>query len=202
MVTKEQFVKAVSSGRGRKTKYEAEKHIGLLYDTFIVGEAISAFCAEALISQSTFFKWKQDYPEFKEAYDIAINFAENFWNKLPSNTADFNFNYWHINMRNRFGFGKPRLYFDKNADPLQMFETIKEALADQEISIQDAVQLATIAKNEADIKKGVIEDKAVSEQMSIEETRAFAQELDITLQNIHELQEYTEFLEYKKNKNA
>ncbi|NDD59499.1 MAG: hypothetical protein EBZ47_09720, partial [Chlamydiae bacterium] len=167
MVTKEQFVKAVSSGRGRKTKYEAEKHIGLLYDTFIVGEAISAFCAEALISQSTFFKWKQDYPEFKEAYDIAINFAENFWNKLPSNTADFNFNYWHINMRNRFGFGKPRLYFDKNADPLQMFETIKEALADQEISIQDAVQLATIAKNEADIKKGVIEDKAVSEQMSI-----------------------------------
>ena len=202
MVTKEQFVKAVSSGRGRKTKYEAEKHIGLLYDTFIVGEAISAFCAEALISQSTFFKWKQDYPEFKEAYDIAINFAENFWNKLPSNTADFNFNYWHINMRNRFGFGKPRLYFDKNADPLQMFETIKEALADQEISIQDAVQLATIAKNEADIKKGVIEDKAVSEQMSIEETRVFAQELDITLQNIHELQEYTEFLEYKKNKNA
>jgi|LauGreDrversion4_2_1035121.scaffolds.fasta_scaffold18263_6 hypothetical protein len=202
MVTKEQFVKAVSSGRGRKTKYEAEKHIGLLYDTFIVGEAISAFCAEALISQSTFFKWKQDYPEFKEAYDIAINFAENFWNKLPSNTADFNFNYWHINMRNRFGFGKPRLYFAKNADPLQMFETIKEALADQEISIQDAVQLATIAKNEADIKKGVIEDKAVSEQMSIEETRAFAQELDITLQNIHELQEYTEFLEYKKNKNA
>ena len=202
MVTKEQFVKAVSSGRGRKTKYEAEKHIGLLYDTFIVGEAISAFCAEALISQSTFFKWKQDYPEFKETYDIAINFAENFWNKLPSNTADFNFNYWHINMRNRFGFGKPRLYFDKNADPLQMFETIKEALADQEISIQDAVQLATIAKNEADIKKGVIEDKAVSEQMSIEETRAFAQELDITLQNIHELQEYTEFLEYKKNKNA
>jgi len=202
MVTKEQFVKAVSSGRGRKTKYEAEKHIGLLYDTFIVGEAISAFCAEAIISQSTFFKWKQDYPEFKETYDIAINFAENFWNKLPSNTADFNFNYWHINMRNRFGFGKPRLYFDKNADPLQMFETIKEALADQEISIQDAVQLATIAKNEADIKKGVIEDKAVSEQMSIEETRAFAQELDITLQNIHELQEYTEFLEYKKNKNA
>ena len=202
MVTKEQFVKAVSSGRGRKTKYDAEKHIGLLYDTFIVGEAISAFCAEALISQSTFFKWKQDYPEFKEAYDIAINFAENFWNKLPSNTADFNFNYWHIVMRNRFGFGKPRLYFDKNAEPLQMFETIKEALADQEISIQDAVQLATIAKNKADIKKGVIEDKAVSEQMSIEETRAFAQELDITLQNIHELQEYTEFLEYKKNKNA
>jgi len=190
MVTKEQFVKAVSSGRGRKTKYEAEKHIGLLYDTFIVGEAISAFCAEALISQSTFFKWKQDYPEFKEAYDIAINFAENFWNKLPSNTADFNFNYWHINMRNRFGFGKPRLYFDKNADPLQMFETIKEALADQEISIQDAVQLATIAKNEADIKKGVIEDKAVSEQMSIEETRAFAKELDQTLQKLGLLEQH------------
>ena len=184
MVTKEQFVKAVSSGRGRKTKYDAEKHIGLLYDTFIVGEAISAFCAEALISQSTFFKWKQDYPEFKEAYDIAINFAENFWNKLPSNTADFNFNYWHINMRNRFGFGKPRICIDKNAEPLEMFETIKQGLSDQEISIQDGVQLATIAKNEADVKKGVIEDKAVSEQMSIDEAKAFAIELDQTLQKL------------------
>ena len=52
------------------------------------------------------------------------------------------------------------------------------------------------------IEKYTQEDKEISKQMSIEETRAFAKELDITLQNLNELQEYTEFLEYKKNKNV
>lgn len=185
MVTKKDFVKTVSSGRGRKTKYDAEKHIGLLYDTFIVGEAISAFCAEALISQSTFFKWKEDHPEFKEAYDIAINFAENFWNRLPSNTSDFNFNYWHINMRNRFGFGKPRICLDKKAAPLEMFETIKQGLADQEISIQEAVQLSTIVKTESDIKAGgLIEDKTAYEQRGRQEALEFAAKIKEARENI------------------
>ena len=184
MVTKKDFVKTVSSGRGRKTKYDAEKHIGLLYDTFIVGEAISAFCAEALISQSTFFKWKEDHPEFKEAYDIAINFAENFWNKLPGNTPDFNFNYWHINMRNRFGFGKPRICLDKKAVPLEMFETIKQGLAYQEISIQEGIQLATIAKTEADIKTGLTEAKTEYEQQSRQEALEFAAKIKEARENI------------------
>jgi hypothetical protein len=52
------------------------------------------------------------------------------------------------------------------------------------------------------IEKYTQEDKEVSKQMTIEETRAFAKELDLTLQNLNELQEYTEFLEYKKNKNV
>jgi len=65
-----------------------------------------------------------------------------------------------------------------------MFETIKQGLSDQEISLQDGVQLATIAKTEADVKKGIAEDRVVSEQMSIDEAKAFAIELDQTLQKL------------------
>lgn len=179
---KEKLLKQVTSGR--PSKYVQEQHIGLLFDVFDQGEGIMAFCAEALISQKTFFNWLKKYKEFKEAYDIVINIAGRQWEKLPRENPDFNFPYWSTIMRNRFGFGKSRIHLDKEAIPLEMFKVIKQGLTDQEISIQDAVQLTTIAKNEADVKKGVIEDKAVSEQMSIEEAKAFAIELDQTLQKL------------------
>lgn len=179
---KEKLIKQVTSGR--PTKYVQEQHIGLLFDIFNQSEGVMAFCAEAMISQATFFNWLKKYKEFKEAYDIVINIAGRQWEKLPQENPDFNFPYWSTIMRNRFGFGKSRIHLDKEATPLEMFKVIKQGLADQEISVQDAVQLTTIAKNEADVKKGVIEDKAVSEQMSIEEAKAFAIELDQTLQKL------------------
>ena len=179
---KEKLIKQVSSGR--PSKYVQEQHIGLLFDVFDQGEGIMAFCAEALISQKTFFNWLKKYKEFKEAYDIVINIAGRQWEKLPRENPDFNFPYWSTIMRNRFGFGRSRIHLDKEATPLEMFKMIKQGLSDQEISVQDGVQLTTIAKNEADVKKGMIEDKAVSEQMSIEEAKAFALELDQTLQKL------------------
>lgn len=179
---KEKLIKQVTSGR--PSKYVQEQHIGLLFDVFDQGEGIMAFCAEALISQKTFFNWLKKYKEFKESYDIVINIAGRQWEKLPRENPDFNFPYWSTIMRNRFGFGKSRIHLDKEATPLEMFEVIKQGLTDQEISIQDSVQLATIAKTEADVKKGMIEDKAVSKEMEIEEAKAFAVELDQTLQKL------------------
>jgi hypothetical protein len=179
---KEKLIKQVTSGR--PTKYVREQHIGLLFDIFSQSEGVMAFCAEAMISQATFFNWLKKYKEFKEAYDIVINIAGRQWEKLPRENPDFNFPYWSTIMRNRFGFGKSRIHLDKEATPLEIFQVIKQALTDQEISIQDGVQLTTIAKNEADVKKGIIEDKAVSKQMTIEETRAFAKELEQVLKNI------------------
>lgn len=179
---KEKLIKQVTSGR--PTKYVQEQHIGLLFDIFNQSEGVMAFCAEAMISQATFFNWLKKYKEFKEAYDIVINIAGRQWEKLPRENPDFNFPYWSTIMRNRFGFGKSRIHLDKEATPLEMFETIKQGLSDQEISLQDGVQLATIAKTEADVKKGIAEDKAVSEQMSIDEAKAFAIELDQTLQKL------------------
>jgi hypothetical protein len=179
---KKKLIKQVTSGR--PTKYVQEQHIGLLFDIFNQSEGVMAFCAEAMISQATFFNWLKKYKEFKEAYDIVINIAGRQWEKLPRENPDFNFPYWSTIMRNRFGFGKSRIHLDKEATPLEMFETIKQGLSDQEISLQDGVQLATIAKTEADVKKGIAEDRVVSEQMSIDEAKAFAIELDQTLQKL------------------
>lgn len=185
---KEKLIKQVTSGR--PTKYVQEQHIGLLFDIFNQSEGVMAFCAEAMISQATFFNWLKKYKEFKEAYDIVINIAGRQWEKLPRENPDFNFPYWSTIMRNRFGFGKSRIHLDKEATPLEMFKMIKQGLSDQEISIQDGVQLTTIAKTEADVKKGVIEDKAVSEQMSIEEAKEFAAKIKEARENIKFFKEH------------
>ena len=87
-------------------------------------------------------------------------------------------------MRNRFGFGKPRICLDKKAAPLEMFETIKQGLADQEISIQEGIQLATIAKTEADIKTGLTEAKTEYEQHSRQEALEFASKIKEARENI------------------
>lgn len=184
---KEKLIKQISSGR--PTKYVQEQHIGLLFDVFDQGEGIMAFCADALISQKTFFNWLKKYKEFKEAYDIVINIAGRQWEKLPRDNPDFNFPYWSTIMRNRFGFGKSRIHLDKEATPLEIFKVIKQGLSDQEISLQDGVQLTTIAKNEADVKKGVIEDKAEHEQRSMEELEEFAAKLKEARENIRFFQE-------------
>jgi len=179
---KEKLIKQVTSGR--PSKYIQEQHIGLLFDIFNQSEGIMAFCAEAMISQATFFNWLKKHKEFKEAYDIVINIAGRQWEKLPRENLDFNFPYWSTIMRNRFGFGKSRIYLDKEATPLEIFKVIKQGLSDQEISLQDGVQLTTIAKNEADVKKGVIVDKAEHEQRSMEELEEFAAKMKEARKNI------------------
>jgi len=58
---KKKLIKQVTSGR--PTKYVQEQHIGLLFDIFNQSEGVMAFCAEAMISQATFFNWLKKYKE-------------------------------------------------------------------------------------------------------------------------------------------
>jgi len=89
-----------------------------------------------------------------------------------------------------------------NRSALEISNNILIALEKGEISVFEAQQLTSLAITKINIESRTQVDKAVSEQRSIDEAKAFAKELDITLQNLNELQEYTEFLEYKKNKNV
>jgi len=46
------------------------------------------------------------------------------------------------------------------------------------------------------------DNKIMSEQLSIDESKAFAKEIEETLNNLKELEDYNNYLEYKKNKNT
>lgn len=149
MITKTEFIKSIKDGRGRPVTYDAEKHVALLYDLLTKGKAISAFCAEANIAQSTFFEWKNIYPEFKEAYDRAINFAETYWHEMPANDPNFNFPYWAINMRNRFGFGKSRFKLADKKKATEMMQAAKEHLDEDKITVHDYIAIVNSAKTQA-----------------------------------------------------
>lgn len=149
MKTKDDFIKHCTAGQ--PTKYDKKKHIGILFDVFSEGEGVAAFCAEAFISQSTFFLWLQKHKEFKECYDIVINIAGRQWEAYPKNNPDFNLSYWSAIMRNRFGYGKPKVRIVKDATPIARMNAIWDGLEEGELSGQEAIQLASVARTQADI---------------------------------------------------
>lgn len=138
---------------GNTTKYDEEKHIGLLVDVFIEGNDIAAFCSEALISKPTFHNWRKKHKKFKDCYDIMINFAECIWEKMPlmQETKDINYHYWFMVMKNRFGYGKTRFEVPEDKSPLDIIDTILVALGNGELTIQEAAQLASLAREKANI---------------------------------------------------
>jgi hypothetical protein len=84
----------------------------------------------------------------------------------------------------------------------EIFNNSFENFNQGKLNVKQIYDISKLVFIRMKIEKYTQEDKEVSKQMTIEETRAFAKELDLTLQNLNELQEYTEFLEYKKNKNV
>ncbi len=166
MITSDDFVKHITSGQ--PTKYREEKHIKLLLNIFSNGEGIAAFCAEALISQKTFFLWVKTHQEFKEAYDIAINIAARKWEAYPLRNADINYPYWSTIMRNRFGYGKSKFTLSEDKTPLSIVDSVLTGLENGELTAQEANQVANLAVTKANIKANETIDSQTS---TIRETR-------------------------------
>jgi hypothetical protein len=148
MTNKEEFVKHILGGK--PTKYDKEKHIGLLYTTFDKGEAIMAFCADARIGQRTFYDWLKAHKEFGEAYDIIINQAGRKWELYPINPkVNMEFPYWSMIMRNRFGYGRSRFNLAGKKTAKEMMQAAKEHLDDNLITTKDYSTIVDSAKTQA-----------------------------------------------------
>ena len=183
MITKKEFIESVREGRGRPVTYDKEKHVALLYDLFTKGKPVSAFCAEANIAKCTFFEWKNIHPEFKEAYDRAINFAETYWHEMPSNEPEFNYPYWSINMRNRFGFGKSKFKLSDKKKAAEMMQAAKEHLDEDNITINDYTAIVNSAKMQA-----IIDGECNDTEVYRPSTREELLEKKALLENIVEKQ--------------
>jgi hypothetical protein len=170
MKAKDNFIKRCKEGK--PTKYNNEKHIGLLFETFKAGEGIMAFCAEALISKQTFYDWLKAHKEFKEAYDIAINISGRKWETEPLTNPNFNFPYWSTIMRNRFGYGKPRVQVNKDTTPIARIEAIWSGLEEGSLSAQEATQIASIVTTQANILNNQPQETAQIKRESREELMA------------------------------
>ena len=178
---KEEFIKRITSGQ--PTKYDKEKHIGLLFDIFSKGEGVMAFCADAMISQNTFFLWLKKHKELKEAYDIAINIAGRPWEAYPLKTSNFNFPYWSMIMRNRFGYGRSRFKLSDKKKAAEMMQTAKEHLDKDMITVNDYTAIVNSAKMQA-----IIDGECNDTEVYRPSTREELLEKKALLENIVETQ--------------
>jgi len=156
MITEDDFVKHCISCQ--PTKYDRERHINLMFKIFSKGESVAAFCAEALIGKTTFYNWLAIHQEFKDAYNIMINTAQKIWEDYPKNNPDFNFPYWSTIMRNRFGYGKPRVQIAKDATPIERIGAIWDGVREGELSTQEATQLGSLVTIQENILKNQIQE--------------------------------------------
>ncbi len=99
-------------GRG-SFQYNSSIHIPLLHEVFGNCEGVAAFCAEADISERTFFTWRDKYPEFRQEYEIALCKGARIWEKKPLEMAErdlkLNHNFWMVIYRNRYMSSKHRV---------------------------------------------------------------------------------------------
>lgn len=174
----------------KPTKYDAEKHLGIMIDVFSEGEGVMAFCDEALISKDTFYEWLKAHKEFKAAYEVIINKAGRQWEAYPKNNPDFNFPYWSTIMRNRFGYGKPKVRIVKDATPIARMNAIWEGLEEGELSGQEATQLGSLVTVQNNILNGQSPESEPLKQYTQEEKEAQIKEMqkiiDYAEKNKHE----------------
>ena len=149
MITNEKLIDHFK--RGQPTKYREGEHIDLLVAIFGKGEGVMAFCAEAIITRSTFYLWLKVHEKFKYAYDVVMNVAGRQWEAYPLKDPSFHYPYWSTIMRNRFGYGKPTVRVAKDVTPIARFEAIWEGLEHGELSGQEATQFVSVVKTQADI---------------------------------------------------
>ena len=154
LAMKEKFLKQIASGQ--PTKYDKEKHIELLFDIFSKGEGVMAFCAETLISERTFYKWLHSHKEFEEAYKGVISIAGRQWEAYPlKKDPSFNFPYWSTIMRNRFGYGRPRVQVMKDASSRDRLTSVWKGLEEVALTTNEAIQITSLANIENNIKTSV-----------------------------------------------
>jgi len=139
---------------GLEVKYDPAPHAALLVELFAGGHDIAAFCHDAEIARSTFYKWVLDHDEFARAYEVARESARIWWeNQVPENGGlvemdgvKFNTKLWSMIMKNRFDLTDQRkLHLPKLKKAKDFNEQIKilsEYAADGSLTSSEANQLS------------------------------------------------------------
>ncbi len=116
---------------GRPTKYDSEI-CDKLPAMFSNGESIAEVCVQLKISKETFYRWKDQYPEFHDAIKEGITYSEAFWTKLGRQGAscevDIQPTVWIFNMKNRFKWRDKPADEEQSADLSAVYKAIADKL--------------------------------------------------------------------------
>jgi len=91
---------------GRPTDYHDDIPV-LLIEAMRNGKSVTRFCAQIGIAKQTFYRWLSEKPNFSDAFELAKNFCESYWEEWMVNnftTKDINSTLVKLFMANRFGW--------------------------------------------------------------------------------------------------
>lgn len=118
--------------KDKKYEYIEEYHCRLILE--IMSDpykgTISAFCKEALISDKTFYRWKNKYELFDECYRLGCMISRENWEEDGRNresNESFNLEYWRIIGSSRYGVGKSnrvRLELSEDSTPYDQYKQL------------------------------------------------------------------------------
>ena len=144
---------------------EVAKIHKVLIDTMREGHGIAEVCINLDIAESTFFNWINEHPKFSEAYKLARTFCRGWWERtLRDNVNNKNFNdrAWRLQVHNRF----PATHCEGRRITLKKLreakgyndigEAIKNAMADGEVTPDEALKISQGIMNDANLKERTV----------------------------------------------
>ncbi len=127
--------------------YDEKKHCLMVLEIIGNGGSVAEFCVEALISDSTYYHWRRQYPIFDECSRIAVNFAQMLWEREGESNADnpdFNWRFWEGIGTSRFFYnkqGRVRINLDEEADPHIQYQQLIKQAKEGDLSASEIKQL-------------------------------------------------------------
>lgn len=109
-------------------RYNEDYHCSMLLNVMLDKNrgTFSAFCVEAMITEKTFYSWKNTHELFDDIYSFCKLYAREIWEQegreirdlcLPIGTVNNAFEYWKLIGWSRFGVSKnSRIKLNLNAD--------------------------------------------------------------------------------------
>lgn len=139
--------KIYESMKSNKSNYEEKKHCLMVLDIIGNGGTVAEFCTQALISDTTYYRWRRTHAMFDNCSRIANMYAQMLWEREGEENADnpdFNWRYWEGIGSSRFNHAKQariRLNIDENADPYTQYKQLVQQAGEGDLTASEVKQL-------------------------------------------------------------
>lgn len=165
----------VKAGKYESLPYNAEIHPKQIIEILSDGDSVAGFCAPNNICRKTFYNWLDEYPEFKKAYNIGVEYAERWLTNLgkqgmKGEIPGFNATVWSMFMRNRCRMAEHRtvpIDFASCKTSMEKVNLLDREIAAGKLTTSEAKHLAEYIKACAEVNEKTEVAKQVDELMKL-----------------------------------
>lgn len=164
---------------GKDSKFDEAKHCTMLIKVMSDPNraTMAAFCVEAGIGDSTFYRWLSQYEVFQECYRYGCMVSLNNWDKIGTmgmNEETFNIEVWKTQGSARYGVGKTnrvRVHVNADSTPFDQYKQLMMQASNGDFTsgelkqLMESVNIGLRAYEVVELQKQVKEMRTELERM-------------------------------------